>query len=129
MTTKQYVTLVVLAVTAAFLGGMVSGRLPGAVQAAAENDTQKLDTLEVRVLKVVDREGRTRAWLGIEEGDPIFVMQDAAGEPRMVLGAHAEGAGISLMGDQKKTGIVVFEPTDKRVVWKAPGTVEVPVGK
>ncbi len=129
MTRKQYITLVVFAVTAAFAGGMVSNRLPGAVHAATDNDTQKLDTLEVRVLKVVDREGRTRAWLGIEEGDPLFVMESNDGEPRFALGAHDAGASLSLMGDQKKTGIAIFESADKRVVWRAPETLQIPSGK
>ncbi len=129
MTTKQYVTLVVLAVTAAFVGGMVSAKLPGVVHAAAEDGTQELDTLEVRVLKVVDKEGRTRAWLGIEEGDPLFVMESRDSEPRMVLGTHDTGASLSLMGDAKKTGIAVFEPEHRRVVWHAPESLEVPSGK
>jgi hypothetical protein len=129
MSRKQYITLVVLAVSAAFVGGMVSAKLPDVVHAAADDGTQKLDTLEVRVLKVVDKEGRTRAWLGMEEGDPLFVMQTRSGEPRMAFGAHDTGAGISLMGDEKKTGVVVFEPEKKRVVWQAPETLEVPLGK
>mgnify|MGYP001615187780 CR=1 FL=1 len=126
MTRRQYVTLVALAVTAAFLGGMVSDKLPSGVHAAVDNDTNRLDSLEVRVLKVVDKAGRTRAWLGIEEGDPLFVMESKKGEPRMVLGAHDAGASLSLIGEEKKTGIAIFEPTNERVVWRVPETLHVP---
>lgn len=90
---------------------------------------KKMDSLEVRVLKVVDESGKTRAWLGIEEGDPLFVMQNASGEPRMALGAHEAGASMSLIGDEEKTGIAVFDPKDKRVVWKAPDSLSVPSDK
>jgi hypothetical protein len=129
MTTKQYVTLVVLAVIAAFGEGMVSAKLPDSMQVAADDGTQRLDTLEVGVLNVVDKEGKTRAWLGMEEGEPLFVMQTRSGEPRKALAAHDTRAGLSLMGDEKKTGIMVFEPPDKRVVWRAPETLQVPLGK
>jgi hypothetical protein len=122
MTKRQYVTLVVLAVIAAFLGGMVSAKLPSGVHAAANNGTAKQDVLEVRVLKIVDKAGKTRAWLGIEEGDPLFVMHGKSGEPRMALGAHDAGASLSMIGEEKKTGIAIFEPTKKRVVWQAPQT-------
>lgn len=126
MTRKQYVTLVTLAMTAAFLGGIVSAALPGGVFAASNGDTEKLDVLEVRVLKVVDKEGRTRAWLGVEEGDPLFVMESTNGEPRMALGAHDAGASLSLMGEENKTGIAIFDPSDKRAVWRAPQTLVLP---
>ena len=119
----------VLVLTAAFLGGMVSAKLPGAVHAAVDHDAQKLDTLEVRALKVVDKEGRTRAWLGMEEGVPLFVMEDKNGEPRVALGASDAGASLSLIGGENKTGIAIFEAADKRVVWRAPETLQIPSDK
>ena len=120
MTKRQYVTLVALAVTAAFLGGMLSARLPSRAQAAIDDDTERLDVLEVRVLKVVDKAGRTRAWLGIEEGDPIFVMESKSGEPRMALAVGDTGAGLSLIGEKEKTGIAIIESTTEDIVWRAP---------
>ncbi|HIJ65156.1 MAG TPA: hypothetical protein HPP77_04325 [Candidatus Hydrogenedentes bacterium] len=125
MTRSRCVTLTVLAVTVAFLGGMVSAKLPGRVHAATDRAVEKLDVLEVRVLKVVDKAGRTRAWLGIEEGDPLFVMESKSGEPRMALGAHDAGASLSLIGQKGKTGIAIFEstkvsPTEHDIVWRAP---------
>ena len=120
MTRRQYVTIVVLAVTGAFLGGMVSPKLPSRAHAATDDDTTKMDVLEVRVLKVVDKAGRTRAFLGIEEGDPLFVMLNKNDEPRMSFGASDTGAGLSLMGEKDKTGIIIFEPTTEEIVWRAP---------
>jgi hypothetical protein len=126
MTRRQYATLVVLSVIAAFVGGMVSARLPSGMHthAAADKDTRKLDTLEVRVLKVVDKEGRPRAWLGMEEGDPLLVMESGSGEPRMVLGAHERGASLSLTGDERRTGIAIVDTVGGRVVWRAPQTLQ-----
>ncbi len=129
MTRRQYVTLVVLAVTAAFLGGMVSGKLPSRVHAAADSDTEKPDYLAVRGLRVVDKAGKMRAYLGMEEGDPLFFMENKSGKPRVVLGAYDAGASLSLMGDEDKTGIAIFEPTEERVVWRAPQTLTIPSDK
>lgn len=129
MTKKQFAVLAVLTVVAAFFGGMVAGGLPRGALAAVDDGMRKMDSLEVRVLKVVDESGKTRAWLGMEEGDPLFVMQSGSGEPRMALGAHDTGASMSLIGDEEKTGIAIFDPKDKRVVWKAPDSLSVPSDK
>ena len=76
---------------------------------------------------MVDKAGRTRAWLGIEEGDPLFMMESRSGEPRMALGADDTGAGMTLIGQKDKTGIVIFEPTKKDIVWRVPQSLDVPL--
>jgi len=110
-----------LLILAAFLGGILAVSLFEQCIAASEKERATFDTIEVRVLKVVDKEGKTRAWLGMEEGDPLFVMQTASGKPRMALGAGPDGAGLALIGTFKKEkSPISIVGDDAKVIWKAP---------
>jgi hypothetical protein len=108
-------------VGASFLGGFLAVSLSGNTKAAAKPEAAAFDTIEVRVLKIVDTQGVTRAWLGMEEGEPLLVMQTAGEKPRLVLGTDPDGAGLALIGTfEKEKSPIVIAGDDGKVIWKAP---------
>jgi hypothetical protein len=64
------------------------------------------ETLRAHVIELVDREGRVRAQLKVEDdGEAIFRLRDSTGEVRVKIGAGGDGSGLVLLDGSTEPGI------------------------
>lgn len=103
---KQYSLIVLLALVAGFIGGVVSSQIfvSGSLFTQKEPKPQKVVVAEK--FRLVDKTGIVRAALGLTgEGQPGLGMLDKRGVPRVVLGIGKNGRPSLVMWDQKANPI------------------------
>ena len=132
MNKKQYSLMLVLALVAGLVGGVVSSQFLMGQPAFAEKKSKPLKVVESEEFRLVDKDGKTRAFLGfghspINRGQPRFELHGKAGFPLAVLGVS------SLMTEQERMegerslrhprrpifSLVLFNEKGK-VIWRAP---------
>jgi len=132
MNKKQYSLMLVLALVAGLVGGVVSSQFLMGQPAFAEKKSNPLKVVESEEFRLVDKDGKTRAFLGfghspINRGQPRFELHGKAGFPLAVLGVS------SLMTEQERMegersqrhprrpvfSLVLFNERGK-VIWRAP---------
>jgi hypothetical protein len=76
------------------------------VQSERAQAAKTTEALRVRVLELVDKDGRVRAQLKVEDdGEAVLRLRDAKGEVRVKLGAGSDGSGLLLLNDATEPAI------------------------
>ena len=101
MNKKQYSLMLVLALVAGLVGGVVSSQFFMGQPAFAEKKSNPMKVVESEEFRLVDKDGKTRAFLGfghspINRGQPRFELHGKEGFPLAVLGVS------SLMTEQER---------------------------
>jgi hypothetical protein len=95
----QRLALVLLAINLAVLALAFTAGRSSAVQAPSK-------VLRVRVLELVDANGKVRSRLNVEpEGAVVFRLLDERGTIRVKLGADEKGSGLVLLDEQTEPGV------------------------
>lgn len=64
------------------------------------------ERLRAQLIELVDREGRVRAQLKVEDdGEAVFRLRDPKGEVRVKIGAGGDGSGLVLLDGSTEPGI------------------------
>ena len=132
MNKKQYSLMLVLALVAGLVGGVVSSQFLMGQPAFAEKKSNPVKVVESEEFRLVDKDGRTRAFLGFghsptNRGQPRFELHGKEGFPLAVLGVS------SLMTEQERmegerslrhprrpiVSLVLLNEKGK-VIWRAP---------
>ncbi|MDH3559180.1 MAG: hypothetical protein OEV25_16455 [Deltaproteobacteria bacterium] len=132
MNKKQYSLMLVLALVAGLVGGVVSSQFFMGQPAFAEKKSNPMKVVESEEFRLVDKDGKTRAFLGfghspINRGQPRFELHGKEGFPLAVLGVS------SLMTEQERMegersqrhprrpifSLVLFNEKGK-VIWRVP---------
>jgi hypothetical protein len=129
MNRKQYSQIVILALIAGLVGGVVSNQfLMGEPYLAEKNGLQE-KVIRAERFELVDNNGTLRGILGIIGYDPSLMLVDKDGCFRCVLTAAPDGASLFLRGKDCKDQITLsgridpalrFYDEKGNVVWKAP---------
>ena len=132
MNKKQYSLMLVLALVDGLVGGVVSSQFFMGQPAFAEKKSNPMKVVESEEFRLVDKDGKTRAFLGfghspINRGQPRFELHGKEGFPLAVLGVS------SLMTEQERMegersqrhprrpifSLVLFNEKGK-VIWRVP---------
>ena len=90
MATKQYSLMIAIALIAGLVGGVVSSQFIGGQPAFARKTAYFKKVIEAEELRLVDKNGKTRAFLGfgeapMNEGQPRFELYGNRGFPLALL--------------------------------------------
>ena len=127
MNKKQYSLMLVLALVAGLVGGVVSSQFLMGQPAFAEKKAKPQKAIEAEEFRLVDKNGKTRAFLGINKGQPRFELHGKRGFPLAVLGLSAlmteqermEGE-RSLKHPRRPKVSLVLRNERGKVIWRAP---------
>ena len=113
MTRQQFgIALIVIAV-AALVGGAVSERLFARAPAAAEDALPPPEKIiEAEAFRLLDAQGKTRAVLALEAGEPVLSLTDSEGHARVSLVASVPEAGLRVLNADGKERVFVGEMPD-----------------
>jgi hypothetical protein len=131
METKDYGFVVLTALFAGLVGGMLAGVIWTKTAVVPDYPLSKNAVVQAERFEVRDPEGRRRAVLGLVFGKPSLWIADEQGEPRAVLDLLTDGEPtLLLFGKRGKTrmsfGVTQGEPSVELVdeggkkVWKMP---------
>lgn len=132
MNKKQYSLMLVLALVAGLVGGVVSSQFLMGQPAFAEKKSNPLKVVESEEFRLVDKDGKTRAFLGfdhspINRGQPRFVLHGKTGFPLAVLGLSSSMTEQERMEGERSQrhprrpifSLVLLNEKGK-VIWRAP---------
>jgi hypothetical protein len=127
MSKKQYSLMIVLALVAGLVGGVVSSQFLMGQPAFAEKKAKPQKVIEAQEFRLVDKDGKTRAFLGINRGQPRFELHGKRGFPLAVLGLSSsmteqermEGE-RSLRHPRRPIVSLVLRNERGKVIWRAP---------
>jgi len=132
MNKKEYSLMLVLALVAGLVGGVVSSQFFVGQPAFAEKDAKTEKVIEAEEFRLVDKDGRTRAFLGfghspINRGQPRLELHGKEGFPLAVLGVSSlmteqesmEGE-RSLRHPRRPIFSLVLLNEMGKVIWRAP---------
>lgn len=103
---KQYSLLVVLAMVAGFIGGVISSQIFAGQPIFTQKEPKLQKVVAAEKFRLVDHRGMVRAALGLTgEGQPGLGLLDRNGIPRVVLGIGRNGRPSLVMWDQKANPI------------------------
>ncbi len=91
MNRKQFSAVVVLALVAGLVGGVVSSWFLVGLPAFAQKAPQVAEVIRAERFEVVDKDGKTRAALSMLEGKPGLVLRDRNGRAGAELGLTDHG--------------------------------------
>ena len=116
MDRRQFFTVIVVAMIFGFLGGAI---MHMSMRGYFRKWTR--DVYEAQAFRVVDRQGRVRAELSIEEaGSHVFAalrFTDASGRPRIILGNM--GQNLTFMDSNYMRTIEICDGSGQSI-WTAP---------
>jgi len=129
MSRKQYGLMLVLAVIAGLVGGVVSSFLFMGTPVFAQK-TEVADIIRAKRFEVVDKDGKLHAALYLLAGEPGLVLYDKNEKPCAEFSLYNGEPGLSFRDKNSKSRFVLGldngEPllrfTDKndKVIWSAP---------
>ncbi len=110
MDRKQYVLIVALSVVTGLVGGVVAGRLFMGAPVFAQKMPLVTEVIRAEKFKVVDKNGKPRAAIGLGDGEqPLLVFGDENEKVRLGIALKADG----------QPGLEFYDKKEK-VVLKAP---------
>ena len=99
---RDYYNVVVVALLAGLIGGMISGGLFSPEDVTAKEKPRRLKILEAEGFRLVDPSGRTRAVLQtVADGSVGLVMVSKEGVVRSAFGVEANGNVVLDLKDEK----------------------------
>ena len=127
MNKKQYSLMLVLALVTGLVGGVVSSQFLVGQAAFASKKEKPRKVIEAQEFRLVDKDGKTRAFLGINRGQPRFELHGKRGFPLAVLGLSSsmteqermEGE-RSLKHPRRPIVSLVLLNEKGKVIWRAP---------
>ena len=132
MSKKHYTLMLVLALVAGLVGGVVSSQFLGSQPAFAKKYPFSKKVIEAEEFRLVDKDGKTRAFLGfghspINKGQPRFELHGKEGFPLAVLGVSSHMTEQERMEGERSLrhprrpifSLVLFNEKG-RVIWRAP---------
>jgi len=103
---KQYSLIVLLALLAGFIGGVISSQIFVGRPLFTQKEAKPQKVVVAEKFRLVDQTGMVRAALGItREDQPGLGLLDKNGIPRIVLGIGKHGRPSLVMWDQKANPI------------------------
>jgi hypothetical protein len=88
------------------LSVFLSGVLILVVLMASKPQQQTFDKISVREFELVDKNGKERASILVEEnGEVVFRLKDKSGTIRLKMGADEDGSGLVLLDNNTEPGI------------------------
>jgi hypothetical protein len=105
MCEKQYFLVLMLAVFAGVVGGLISTQISHRHLAFAEKTPQSNKIVEAEQIRLVDTTGRILAWLGEYEEKVSLILYDKSMKKRISLSTSTKDAGIQILGEDQKSGV------------------------
>ena len=132
MNKKQYSFMLVLALVAGLVGGVVSSKFLMGQLAFAEKKSNPMKVVESEEFRLVDKNGKTRAFLGFSHSpthrrQPRLELHGKAGVPLAILGVSSHMTEQERMEGERSLrhprrpifSLVLFNENGK-VIWRAP---------
>jgi hypothetical protein len=126
MSKKQYSLMLVLALVAGLVGGVVSSQFFIGKSAFAEKKAKPQKVIEAQEFRLVDKEGKTRAMLGPTQtsyasaGEPRLVFLDKKDVPKMVLRVDHQGDPHLVLADRKDGRLELFGDRPRIEFYRSP---------
>lgn len=124
MTRQALWLITLLSLSGGMFGGFLAGWLDKGDRATAAESPQPAKLIAAEEVRLVDREGRTRARLGLDANDVVgFYVLDREGKERARLGIFDDLAALVLTGtrDDKGSGLTVFQDGRAELTLQAEG--------
>lgn len=121
MSRSRDALMVMVALVAGLVGGVVSSELLRGTPIFVQKAPQLGKVLQAERFEVVDQAGKTLAALGTApDGSPNLTLFDQAGKLRAALGhAKLEAIGTGATENRAVSSLVLFDK-DGKVLWEAP---------
>ena len=132
MSKRQYVLMLVVALIAGLMGGVVSSQYLVGQTAFARKKEPPRKVIEAQEFRLVDKDGKTRAFLGFGHNptnrkQPRFELHGKAGFPLAVLGVSSHMTEQERMEGERSLrhprrpifSLVLLNEMGK-VIWRAP---------
>jgi len=113
MTRQQFAIALVVLAAAGVAGGALSDRLLAGAPAQAQDKLALPEkTVSAEAFQLVDGQGKTRALLALQDGEPVLSLTDSQGHERVTLVASVPEAGLRVLSADGKERAVLGELPD-----------------